>query len=195
MGVDIYIETKKDGSPFFPDKRGMSDKRFKKLTKKEQSDYCKKQWDDWNAERERRCIALGIPDKSEDPSHKSYDAYHGRWGYLRGGYFGGMADVLRFLFDWVDWNKNKPVPFDADKFEERLNALRVKGKRPGRTPTRLEKSVGKAFMGMAGRDISDSCDTEGMKVPAWAYTEYEDFLAFGRKLIAEGKAPMVNISW
>jgi len=172
----------------------MGDHRFASLTKKQRNEYCEKRWRDYDKEKERRCEALGIPVKDKSSSLKLYDEYHGRWGYLRGAYFGGMSDVLQFLFHWVDWNNMpaKGVPFDTDKFERRLTALKVGGKRPGRRPTKLEKSVSDIF---GQPKLVEAIDTEGMKVPAWAIKEYEDFLAFGKKLIADGKNPTVYISW
>jgi hypothetical protein len=112
----------------------------------------------------------------------------GASGYLRGAYFGGYSDVLRFLFNWADWDED--FPFDPDIFERNLNDLR--SQREGGGYARPGKGDWDHTKGDKGWDLSrrqnEPLDEETVK-------EYEAFLALGRRLIAESKKPMIHVSY
>ena len=110
----------------------------------------------------------------------------GEVGYLRGAYFGGFSDVLHFLFDWADWDAS-PVPFEAEKFEQRLRQLRMSGgERPGKGKWDYTKGEER------GWDLSQR---QNSPVDPDTLDQYEGFLQLGRRLASEGKNPQVHFSY
>lgn len=110
----------------------------------------------------------------------------GRVGYLRGAYFGGLSDVLRELFDWMDWDKE--TPFDPVQFEIKLQLLKAnKGARPG--------SGRFKFLENAPRGWDSIHKRQEEPISLEDFKEYDDFLALGKRLIAEGKHPTIIISY
>lgn len=112
----------------------------------------------------------------------------GKHGYLRGAYFGGQSDVIRFLFDWFEWNTQPDdgAPFDCGVFEYNLKVLkRKKGERPGKGM--WDHTKGREGWDLSGRQ-NHPIDKTDMK-------EYTDFLKLGKRLQSEGKNPRVKVSY
>jgi len=126
----------------------------------------------------------GKTEEDQKAQNTSYEDA-GEAGYLRGAYFGGYSDVMRHLFDWMDWDEE--APFNAVAFEAALKELKDNGlERPDKGAWDHSKGREKDW-GLSGRQNSP--------VDSGAVKEYEVFLAFGRKLEAEGKNPRVYISY
>ena len=152
--------------------------------------------------------------QAEDEKKAQFTGFQtkGDVGYLRGAYFGGLSDVLRVLFDWVDWgdheDEESAAPFEADKFEGQLNKIKaLDGKRPGA----MSRATGVERVILADIEAHEyTANAQGRAayarfkgeweahqnagIPDWAIEEYEAFLALGRRLEAEGKEPTVYIS-
>jgi len=85
----------------------------------------------------------------------------------------------------MDWDEE--APFNAEAFEAALKELKDNGlERPDKGAWDHSKGREKDW-GLSGRQNSP--------VDSGAVKEYEVFLAFGRKLEAEGKNPRVYISY
>jgi hypothetical protein len=109
----------------------------------------------------------------------------GKYGYLRGAYFGGLSDVLQVLFYWMDWDKEEP--FNPEAFERALNKVKGMKKRPGSGQWKDLKYAERGWDGVHKRQEEP--------IPKEYFKEYEDFLALGKRLIKEGKNPAVYISY
>lgn len=117
----------------------------------------------------------------------------GKYGYLRGAYFGGFADILEYLFEGWEWSKD--IPFGSKEqaiFEKRIDELSiVRGRR--------ESKHGKAFenlpdlFGGSGAEVS----FPGAEAPfdEDELKEYRDFLNLARRLSRSGKKVWVEISY
>lgn len=135
---------------------------------------------------------------TEQDKEKQYTGWRttGANGYLRGAYFGGYSDVLRDLFNWMDWDKVSP--FNADMFEWNLNELIACGgarfQKEMSGVEMLMQSVLKIFTEQGAELVHPSAD-RGAFIDKDEINEYVAFLNLGKRLIAEGKNPTVYISY
>jgi len=111
--------------------------------------------------------------------------YQGKYGYLRGSYFGGYSDVLIHMFDWMDWDET--TPFDVEAFEKNLRYFRKHRDRPEKGRWDHLKNAKNNWNSLVNR--------QNAPIPDWYIKELEDFLKLGRKLIEEGEKPKVHISY
>lgn len=78
----------------------------------------------------------------------------------------------------------RETPFDAEKFEQRLVALKGLDARPEHG--KWDDTAGSKFDVSARQN--EPLDPEEFK-------QYEGFLALGKRLVAEGKKPYVYVSY
>lgn len=171
MGIDVYLFA--ESSPWFPVPMNMDLKAYVE-------------------ERKERLERLGIEYEQDRPDGwpKTDEIWSGKWGYLRGSYFGGYSDVLRELFKYFDWDKQpqEGVEFDPEKYRKSLDKLKRKygTGRPGSGSWKyLKDNPFTQSVHMAQEEpISDEY-----------YKELEDFVNFAESLIEKGEKPRIYISY